>query len=331
MKFLKVFLPIFIPLCVYYFLVNHFIYPKGSPKSTRALASLNYIESVKNTEVDYLVMGDSTAVYGINPAGLSKNSQSVSMIASPVYTAYKILEKLENIKINKGILLTQTFIYDHYDLDIWGYFVPNKIYSFNDVLTIFCLEKKPACTIFEKLDIGTKYLLARAYLNSYALDEIQDRLKYRDRNYAGMYAAYSKILRDNKGFFKKKRRELAERSVFLEPLREHFSMPLGSVPPAEIIYLRKIITYAKERHIPLYYIIMPTAAYALDRGGATEPYRQSLKEFLKDDIGPDMQLVDTLPMEHLLNLGDFWDFNHVNDLGARKIESFLRSQLHIIN
>lgn len=321
----KILAPFLLVYAAYFLFMEQFIFPLGSPKSTRIFVAMEHARLYKNKAVDFLVMGDSTALYGIDPAQLSADSLSVSMVASPVYSTWRMLQSLEDIKIKRAIVMTQTFIYDHYDLDVWGVFVPNKVYLFKDVMNLFCMEKISECSQWERFKLGAKYFLARAHLTSHALRQLWEWMESDGRRFHNMHGSFLDMLKRKRGFFEKDRTALASSSIFLAPFREHFSRPVVFVPAAEKIYLSRILELAQQRGIKIYFVIAPFAATQL--GVSTLAYRTSVKNILREFVGENFIIVDSTPVEKELKLEEFWDFSHLNSLGTAKMGKFLRREM----
>lgn len=322
--FLKIVFPGLLLYSLYYLVMHFYLYPLGSPKIARARASYDHAGLYRNAEVDYVILGDSTALYGLEPRKLSSRSVSFSMIASSLYSEYALLQKTEGMKIKKGIILTQTFISDHYNDSVWGISVPLGHFHFQDILTLFCDEQKSACSFYEKAELLTKYILAKGYLTTFAVQLLSDRLENYERSYGHLYQTFFDVTVKTRGFFEKTGIGENTPGQFLAPYGHHFSHALGPVPPGEIRHFQKLIELASKKNAKIFFVIMPFA-----NGGkaSAEAYRKSVKSLLLKRSAPPLKIIDLSVMESRLTAGDFWDYAHLNAEGARKVTLWLRKEL----
>lgn len=324
LKVLAIYLgPLLLLYLLYFFSMQFYFYPKANPRVARALASFDHARLYRYKFVDYLILGDSTSLYGIIPKALTPNSSSFSMIASSLYSTSKILDQATSIKVNKGIILTQTFIRDHYDQDVWGLFVPTNLYTYNETLSLLCDQSQ--CKWNEALLINLKYALARAYLSDMSTGYFREQIDYLNLRYDKLYDRFLNVLKENNGHYVRRGTLLSSREMFLLPYFKHFSGPMPSIPSSESRSLTNLIKFAREQKVKIYYVIMPTAAGAM--GVSTAVYRQSVKSYLSQFSGPHFEIVDTSDFESQLTLNDFWDFSHLNSYGARKFTHYLNAKI----
>lgn len=322
--FIKFFFPVFILYGFYFSLMEFYLFPSGSPKVARARASHDHARLYSSREVEFLILGDSTALYGLIPKKLSADSVSFSMIASTLYSAHRTLREAGEIKIKKGIILTQTFISDHYNESVWGLFVPSGIFSPEDVMALFCGQTGNACSLLSKTGLVLKYIFAKGYLTSFSLQLLLERVENYDRTYAHLYKNFFEVTKKTRGFFEKTGIGVNTPQAFLSPFRQHFSRPVRKIPPSEIDHLKKIQLMAHRKKIPLYFVIMPFAA---SKRYPAENYRESVKKVLRGSGLSELKIIDLSVYEKRLSESDFWDYSHLNAAGAEKTTQFLKEEL----
>lgn len=321
-KSVKFLVPVMILYFAYYFTMVDYVLPFGSRRSTRVQVASAYQKMFRNVELDYLVIGDSTAYYGIDPDYLPGYSFSISQTASTTYSNYKSLIQLENVKIKKGIIITQSFIEDHYKFDVWGLYIPNKALDLNDTLNIFCGERRDHCFSWEKAFYSLKYYQSKFLLNPYTLRLLYEWGEMGFPQYEGIFYGFLESITIHKGFFNKNN-TAPTRDLFLAPYNLNFNRAIPSFPVSEIEYFKKIIEYAKEHNIKLYYVMLPTAAsiYQL----SLDEYEKSLFNIIGPLQSDHFEIVNMRGVEGEFVREDFWDFNHLNSNGVRKLKKHLNS------
>jgi len=312
----------FLVIYFFYFLaMDFYFYPYANPRAARAQASVDYARFYASRDVHYLVLGDSSSLYGIIPKNLPGNSVSFSMIAASLFSSAKILEQVKNLKIKKSIILTQSFINDHYDQNVWGLFVPMRIYSYAETLNLLCGSNE--CSWSDYFLINLKYAMAKCYLSDMSINYFRERMEQLDMKYnRRFYNNYMLLLKEGNGHFTRKGSFESSREKFLLPYLESFSRPIQTIPEIEFISLKKILQFASDQNVLVYYVIMPTAATAL--GVSTEAYRNSIKSRLRPFESANFIILDASDYEKQLTIGDFWDYSHLNNYGARKFTEHLR-------
>lgn len=321
---LKLLLPLLFVYGVYFLVMEFYLFPYESPKVARARASHDHAGLYESSEVDYVILGDSTALYGLVPRKLTARSVSFSMIASPLYYAHRTLEQLKYMNIRKGIILTQTFISDHYDDSVWGLFVPTGLFSMKDVNALFCHEMSSPCSLIKRAELHLKFILARGYLTTFSLQLLRERLENPDRTYGHLYQTFFEITKRTRGFFEKTGIGDNSPDQFIAPYTQNFSRAVTSIPPSEKWHLQELIQMARNRGVRIYFVIMPFG------GGHKHPaylYRKSVEKILAELNQPALKIIDLSLLETELSREDFWDYNHLNAKGAEKVSRRLRHEL----
>lgn len=317
---LKILTFIFIFLFGYFFLMKKYVYPNHL-FSIRAIETYNRgFETL--VESDYLVTGDSTAFYSIDPRGISPDSQSRALLASPLLMTEKQLRSLDLTKIKKGLVLTQTFIDEHYHSDIWGLLVPNNLITLEDIELLTNSNQKMSV----KISNFVNYILARLYLNEESMLALINYV-----NLPQKHSGYQENLRirlnQTAGYLAEDPEKKLKNEQFMLPFFSHFSRPV-SPPAGEINAFKKILAQLQARGLKVYFVKTPMAFEQTNVD--IKIYQASVDEILKNLSSPNLIVVDGWNWGRQLDRADFIDFSHLNKNGAEKFSHFLRSSINSI-
>jgi hypothetical protein len=305
--------------------MHFYFYPRYVPHLEKIKAATRYHSEAKSSDVDYLILGDSTAFFGIDPTTLPGYSVSFSLPASSLYFSEKQLHEISPMKIRRGLLLTQSFVSDHYDLDLWSLLVPSRMLDLKDIFNILCATH--SCSLIKRIEIYSEYYLAKLYIGTYAIEYLVDRIRHLDRDYSNLQLDYYNNLKENRGFLSKIGNVLPP-TVFNYANAESLLRPIHPIPDSEKIALLKMIGFANLHKIKIYFVIMPKAdAYSSVSKTISEDTKY-IKKFLAPFENEDFKVIDASLMSNAMKIEDFWDFSHLNILGAKKIGNFIRTQLN---
>lgn len=312
---LKVFLISLISFLTYWSFVEYLVIPKLFPIGKRAQIKRDYNYSqIPKDQLGYIIIGDSSALYSINPLSLNNNSYSAAELGSSVAESRKLLSKLNIKKINNGIILMQTFIPPHYDEDIWNISVTMKLMNLHDVLDIFCGELEKNCNLNMRAYYRFKYLWTHLHLNShifvtmgYAIKEKlwQDTKRYHDYLRSTIY--------ENNGHFGVKSSKVLEDHEFYMPYHKYFKQSI-SPPPTELSELVELEKIAQSHNTKL--IVVFPQFFQETKNIDLALYSKSYRDFIKKNVNSKIIFIGADDIKIDYKRRHFRDFNHLNQDGA---------------
>lgn len=321
------FVPFIIVYGLYFSLLNFYIYPHYNLFSARALLKKAYLDTSTPAEVDYLIIGDSSGMYSINPLVLSENSFNMANVAQTAYFTYKKLLSNPNLKINKGIIITQTFIPDHYNDDVWSVLIPIGEMDLFDVFKMYCHESDESCTFGKKLELTTKYFSHKLFLNSQALSDLAKFIsKYPIDNHHDKLNYFRKFIKENHGHYSSPVFAKTNLDEIEVSWKRNFSSSINNFPVSEKTYLNLIAKWAQNKKVPLFFFITPLANCVYPQFDTSE-YTKSIKNILSQIDIPQKRIVNSQNFKKLFIEEDFVDINHINEDGARKNTLALKNVL----
>ncbi len=318
---IKLFIPFFLLYLIYFLILEHHIFKNADLFSIRAQETFKLgFEKLDDKKIDYLILGDSSALYAINPMELSNQSFSKATIASSLYMAEKQLREIDVSKINKAIIISQTFIDDHYDMDIWGLLVPNGIMNFSDVNHLLNSSGRS----WEDTKLATQYVMAKLHLTKHAASSLMKRFKKPQFDFEKYRTYLRHQLLISRG-------HLSE-----DPIRnmtsEYFKMPYElnfkratSPPPQEIASLKAIIQIAEQNNLKVYFVKTPMATSHLNVN--SDIYENSVNKLLEPIKSSNFTVINGWEYGQNLKFDNFLDFNHLNRDGAKKFTRFVQQKL----
>ena len=322
----KIIAPVLLVYLVYCAYLRFFVYPSDNFFSIRTSLKDQYNHHSIPSEVDYLVLGDSTGLYSINPTLLTSNSYSASALAESAYKSYLTLMSLTNTKISKGILITQTFIGSHYDEDIWKIHVPISILSFKDVTNIHCGINGDQCSDLQIFKMRLKFILTKLYLTGYSFQAATGSLKsFFGAQLINDKKDFIENINTNRGHYASPPGLVLKTYQFLNPFYNDFQHELPPPPSAELYYFRKIIEHAKNLGINVYYVITPMCTNFLNSDNSK--YNKSLNDIIYQIKDENFTIIDGRPFNAQLSIPDYVDYNHLNKKGAIKFSKYLSELL----
>ena len=328
LKFISyIFVPFIFVYSLYFSLLDFYIYPHYNLFSARALIKKTYLEKTLPSEVDYLVIGDSSGMYSVNPLILSENSFNMANVAQTAYFTYKKLIANSQLKINKGIIITQTFIPDHYNEDIWSVLIPIGEMNLTDVLNMYCHQSAESCSFGKKFELVTKYFSHKLYLTTQSLSDMakffaqfpndghQEKLKY-----------FKMFIAQNRGHYSSPVYAKSNIDEIETSWRKNFSTSITEYPASEKKYLNLISKWAREKNVPLFFFVSPLATFVYPQFDTTE-YSKSIQTILSQVDIPQKRIINSQKFKKLFIEEDFVDINHINEDGARKNTLALKNVL----
>jgi hypothetical protein len=328
LKFIAyIFVPFIIVYGFYFSLLDFYVYPKYNLFSARALIKKSYLENTKPSEVDYLVIGDSSGMYSINPLILSENSFNMANVAQTAYFTYKNLLANPNLKINKGIIITQTFIPDHYNEDVWSVLIPVGEMNLTDVFNMYCLNSDISCSFGKKIELVTKYFSHKFYLSAHSLRDMAKFIAHFSKdNHQDKLNYFKSFIAQNRGHYSSPVYAKSNIDEIETSWKRNFSSSIAEYPASEKFYLNLISKWAREKKVPLFFFVSPLATCVYPQFD-TDEYSKSIQEILKQVDIPPHRIINSKNFKKLFIEEDFVDINHINEDGARKNTLALKNVL----
>ncbi len=324
--FLKIVIPILLVYIIYFLYLHFFAYPSDNVFSIRTAIKNHYNHHSIPSEVDYLVLGDSSGLYSINPTLLSPNSYSASALAETAYKSHQTLTSLSNTKIKKGILITQTFISSHYDEDIWKIHVPIGILNFEDVVLLHCGVSQENCNKYDLFKIGLKFVVTKLYLTGYSLQAATTSVKsFFEVKHINAKQDFIDNITNNHGHYASPISLVLKRYQFLGPFYKDFQDDLPAPPSADLYYFKKIIAHAKNLGLNVYYVITPMCTNFINSDNSK--YNRSLNNIIYQIKDENFKIIDGRSFNAQLDVTEYVDFNHLNEKGAIKFSKYLSDLL----
>lgn len=294
----------------YWMLVDMWVYKNGNLFSVRTQEIYKLNSQVIDQKHDYLIIGDSTCLYNIIPKILSESSKSYCLIGSSLYLTKKVLKSQDFSKVQKGIIITQTFIDDHYESDLWNLLVPNNIVNFKDVLLT---SNEPSII----LNL-TYYLLSKLHLTESSLNNLKQRFIMRGFDFDIYRTNFSKSILLANGHFSSNNRNLSKKDFFA-PEKNYFHEI--SPPAIERSSLEFILNEAGKLNLPVYFVRTPRL-----KESAPTQYDLSVVKYLKSFKGTNLTIIDDSYYPGLMKK-DFVDVSHLNQKGAETYTQQLKIKL----
>ena len=319
-------LPCFLVYFLYFTVERYYIYPRTNIHSSKLIIKNHYIQKSIPSVVDFLVLGDSSGLYAINPTFFSEQSYSAANVGGTIFSSYNTLTSLFHIQITKGILLTQTFIREHYDEDIWSTLVPSRQIELKEIFELLCMHELTSCSLITKIKLTFNYYASFFYLNSEATSQLSNFIRnINDLNLSNLTNWYRENIEKNHGHYASPvYKSLSDRN-FKAPYINFFSKNIPEIPKAEIEYLHKIAQFANQRKIKLYFVIAPLETRT--QGNEESKYQIDLNKILKLVAAEGYIIIDGNAFSDQLSKDDFIDFNHLNKRGADKFSRHLAMKI----
>lgn len=323
---LKILTPFFGVLAFYFYIVNVYIGSDFDKTFVKVKTKSLYAQNTIPREIDYLVLGDSSAFYGINPLLLTPKSYSAANIAQTLYLSHQVLSGMKNIDIKKGIIITQTFATDHYDTDIWDVLVPSDEIKLDEIYAIKC-GIPSRCDNLSRIKLGYDYLKSKLFLRRNLMKKISTFILENDRASSQNYSKWfeNNIRSHNGQYALPSSYFLGSKSLEQSSLK-FLNQDLSLAPSSELYFLERIKSLCLSKNIPLYFFITPTKSSAQAN---LSPYKRSLDPLLSKIKRMNIEVVDGNMIATNLNEKDFVDFNHLNENGANKLTRALAAFLKI--
>ena len=272
---------------------------------------------VPRDEVDYLILGDSSAFYTINPKLIKKRSYSLAQLGATVAESKKVFKELGVKKINYGVILIQTFIEPHYDEDIWRIFVPQKMMNLSDVISTFCGDFQYDCSFYKKASLTFKYMMYRMHLNGFIGATISFGLTTQIRYDNKAFAEHIKhSIRRNNGHDPSRRNYNFPDKDFFTVYWKNFSKEINP-PEAELTALRDLADMVKKYGVNLY--VVHPQIYRAESFIDLKKYNDSYKRFLHKQGDLNFYYIDLNDFNVVLDRKYYRDVSHANEDGSRKI------------
>lgn len=306
----------FITYLFYFVVVKFYIFPNHSGFGAQIILSIENEKKFSDLkDVDYLVLGDSSAFKNIIPDYLSSNSYSLALPGGSTMDIYHRLSRLDLNKIKKGIVITNSFIAPkHYARDYWDRMVLFGFYDFNEFMRNYEIgvEHKVFPSNYNKAVYILFYLKSKMLLSVRGLQA----LWYAPASFQKKKSMRKKL---EEKFWKQKgwldNPEGIRSPLFFKAYHTHYNRRFNS-DPTDHFYFNKILKLTEEKKIPVYFVQGPLA----ERGYPlidVEDYKTSLAEYMH---GLRMQYPHFHYYQSRLKLQPkaFFDFYHLSDKGAEK-------------
>lgn len=318
-KFFLKFIGVMVLLLVaYWALLEYVIYPKYDLVKIRSSLKRKYvIESIPRDEVDFLILGDSSAFYSINPKRLSLKSYSAAELGASVALVKKTFDELKIKKINKAVVLIQTFISPHYGDDIWEIFVPTGRMNLHEILNFFCSDYDQKCNLIDKGALVVKYYWHKVHFNSGSIATITYAIKNQGHfNFSGFPRHFSENLEKNNGHYPAKRTATLEDPEFFNSYWKDYSTPI-SPPPFELKALRELAESVHKYGVRLY--VLCPQVFRNDSRVDLSKYLASYEKYLRSERSLGINYIGPKNLNLVLDRKHYRDFSHPNEDGANEI------------
>lgn len=310
----------------YFVVVKFYIFPNHSGYGAQIILSIeNEKRFSQLKEIDYLVLGDSSAFKNIVPDILSPNSYSLALPGGSTMDIFHRLNRIDTSKIKKGIVITNSFIAPkHYARDYWDRMVLFGFYDFSEFMRNYEIgvENKVFPSNYNKavyilLYVKSKMLLSYRGLQAlwYAPPSFQKKKSMRQKLEAKFYK--------QKGWLDNP--EGIRSPLFFKAYHTHYKKRFNS-DPTDHFYLSKILKLTAERNIPVYFVLGPLA----ERGYPlidVDEYKVTISEYM-NSLKAQYPHFHYYPSRLKLQPKAFFDFYHLSDKGAEK---FTREIAEYIN
>lgn len=318
---LKVAFPLVSILAGYILFMEKHVYPHSNIYSIRAQETFRRSSGPILNDLDYVILGDSSALYSVAPLLLSGSSEGRTLLASSLFHSQQLIKKWDLKKIRKGLIISQSFIRDHYGLDIWSILVPNGIMTLDEIDHLLMGENTNWQTWAE---IRWRFFLSRFHLDKYAAEAFIHRLRLTQQDYEDYRFLFQSSLEKNAGHFAENSDKVLPSTKFMAPYFNHFSNAV-TIPSSELSTLKGIVQEAKKNDLKVFFLKTPMANYITRKDISS--YIHSVDYLLNQIKDENFIVIDGLQMGKELDRSDFLDFNHLNARGAEKFSLFLKQQL----
>ena len=296
--------------CLYWLIIEIWVYKNGNLFSIRTQEIYKLNSYVRDQKHDYLIIGDSTCLYNIVPKVLSESSRSYCLIGSSLYLTKKVLKSQDFSKVQKGIIITQTFIDDHYDSDLWDLLIPNEIVKFKDVLLT---SNEPSLILN-----FTNYLLSKLHLTESSLNNLKQRLSMSDFDFDNYRSNFPTSVQEANGHFPTRNRKLSEQEFYAP--KENYSHEIAP-PEIERSSLAYILNEAGKYNLPVFFVRTPRL-----KDSTSTTYDSSVISYLKSFNDSNLKIIDG-SYYPALKKADFVDVSHLSGEGAEKYTQHLKIEL----
>jgi hypothetical protein len=254
----------------FYFLPNHF----------RATAILNsslthWAEVSKNQNIDYLVVGDITALTGILPKMLSANSYSIALSTASMMDIYYQLKKTDLTHVEKGIVISNTFFVEkHYEVDFWDTLVLGGFYDFSDIVELYKVGEENGLfpySRYSKLEYFSHYLRQFFLINQSAINSLAS---YETTEGKNLFQRTYERIKNKNGFSKMP--AVFKKGNFYYSYRLHFNKYFYPTPTDDY-YFKKILELTKGKNV---FFILPPLADKTHKNTSIEKYKIGLESYL---------------------------------------------------
>lgn len=300
---------------LYWLAVESIFLPHYHLAGIRAKLKAEYNQTqIPRDEVDYLILGDSSALYALNPMRMGEKSYSAAGPGASVALSTELFKKIGIKKINKGVILMQTFIDPHYDEDLWKIFVPQKIMDSTEVLNFFCGKYTHDCSLFEKYSLHVKYLMHRLHLNGSIVSTIAYGLKSMGLINSNSFINYVKdsILKHH-GHYPAPKKFNLDDEEFYSSYWKSFSKKIRP-PVSELYALEELAELTKKYGVNLY-LIHPQL-YRAEKIINLKNYNNSYNDFIHSHGKLNFHYIDFEKMNLVLPKEQYRDISHLNEEGA---------------
>lgn len=274
------------------------------------------------SKVDYLILGDSSAYKNIVPEELSPDSFSLALSGASAMDTYNRMIRIDLSKIKKGIILTNSFIHQkHYARDYWDRMVYFGYYSYPQFLTNYKIgmENKVFPSDYNVIFYNLYYVKTKLLFNIRSLQA----LWYAPASFQQKVSVSDNIkerMTKNKGWLDVPVNVKSD--WFFRAYKSHYQYKF-TPDPTDNFYMRKILDLTRDKKIPLYFIQGPVSENGHELVDV-ENYKLTLAEYMNG-------LAKAYPHFHFYQSKltppprDFFDFYHLNEVGARKLSSEIKN------
>lgn len=321
-----VILPTMVLWAVYFFIIRTFVEPYDVAFISTRYYHWFFSGKFHYSDLDFVVIGDSSARAAINPTVMSSISgTNLSLNHGIALTAYETLRRMDSLdKKPRCALYVSQYNWELNYPAFFSWMIRSRFFSFDEALELYRETRRAG--VFPGAVLSWPHFILRLIrslgeVESFPLDSI-DRTIVFGRHKNRPTNAFSR-----RGWLAHGSDNSADDNrFFLEQLKEVLSQPFAP-NPSEDFYIRKFVDLAHTKNIRPILLILPVA-----ESDSTPKYLAHLTARNNHVRSLFAGKGSEIPMPLTMKREWFFDFNHFNEVGAehlsRQIEDAIRKECH---
>jgi hypothetical protein len=328
MKFLKVFIIVTVTLAGYVWFQRNINMPVYDHFISRHVATFDHMINFQNrNDVDYIIIGDSTGLHNIRPKKLTVQADNLCLSGASLLDTYTVLKRINIKKVRKGIILSTSFYASsHYDKHLWERFISTDFYSFSELWDLYKSSALTGTFPSSELSLPAfvlKVAISKLYLFPDAIKAFASfPIRFIKKRKTELY--FKNTIAKENGYLPHPVAYPVPAELYDESYRSFYSHPFV-IDGTDLFYLKKIIEFSKNEGLKLY-ILSPILADKVRKLNA-KPFEDSFSEYFKKFVQNE-QGVEFIILPVSDKSEDFFDFNHLNEIGADKFAPIISSSIN---